>query len=1305
MKTRIVLLLLTAALIMANTSPLYSQNAEQLYQKALMKEEGEGNLQEAINIYNQIAQNESAEISIRAKALLHVGLCYEKMGKEEATKAYQKLVNNFPTQKNEVAIARERLSRLILASGIIEPETLTPKFTKIKIPTKLSWSVKLSPDGKKLAHVSDKKLWITPLAGNLGVNIPGTPVQLNTNGIDVEWTGLDWSGDGNWIVFNDYPKHDENGEYIRNQSIFMVPSSGGTPKKIIENYRDVRVVNYRISLSHDAKKLAFTSVEENKQHIFSTSIDNIVPSQLVEMEAREPVFSPNGKYVAFVKDKNRGIGEGDLGLWVVKEEGGTPNKLADAGKASSPVWSPDGKMIAYIDYTVGKQINIVPFSITENNNKKVVSIEAPTGTEEVRLLAGWTPDNKIGALITSKQEFGLYTLPAEGGQAAKILQDSYALQPRWSGNGEEIYYVATPEEGDNRSYRRFLASVSADGGTGKPLQTNINGKSVKQFAFQSGNRVSPDGKWIVTSTWIPKKDTNSVNVHWPTSKIWKVSVNSQDAIQITNTPGNFSDMSPCWSPDGKNVAFVRFQLEKGKDDIFGGAPKIYSINSSGGEPELLVSISGKYVNSVIWSPDGRTIAYLTKEINQPHTKNLNLYDLETKESRIVGNIEAANVNNEMAWSPDSKRIAFNDAEGKVIKIITLSDERIEEISTGLVDANIYHLDWSPDGRRFVFCGWKGGEAEFWFMEDFLPFDKLAQKEESKDVIIRKFMEGTGAQFYGAPSPNGKHFAFVDYKTSPNDIVIKDIETEYEIRLRNQTDLNYKGDQGIPYNPIWSPDSKQLAYVWENDKDNFYELRIVRVDNPEPKALIKVSYDENGWIKSEDWSPDGKYILAQLSENNMYQLGLVSVFNGSFQQLKKIKKPAPFSAKFSPDGKYVAYDTQPNEENTEHDIFVISTDGKQESKITSHPSHDYFLDWSTSGKKILFASDRTGTTDMWSIPFNSGSTIKAPELVSENIGNIKALGTTNEGSFYYSTPGSWWDIYTTTIDPISGKVIAPPTEVPLPYQGYNRHPIWSPDGKYLAYVSVRRHLRKPNILCIYTKETGEIKEFVFEKDVNRPVWFPNSQSVLLFGTNALNTTTGKIESVIQLKKEDGLEKFAISISSDGKSIYYETRNESWDKHAIVQMNIENGEEKELYATTDDNLTMSLSPDNKQLALLQRHNEDTRILKILFLANGSEKEIYSFQQDDFGYIDIAWSPDGKYIYFSKIADSAWELCRIPAIGGELENLDVHKNLFTSISAHPNGQLLTFNSFVGKEKPGGIWVMQNLLQELDKIYSQNE
>ena len=105
------LILITTLAVAGNPLSL-AQTPEQLYQKGLMKEEGEGAMEDAIRLYNQIADNSNADQSLRAKALLHIGMCYEIMGDPEAVKAYQRLVNNFPSQKNEVTFARERLNRL-----------------------------------------------------------------------------------------------------------------------------------------------------------------------------------------------------------------------------------------------------------------------------------------------------------------------------------------------------------------------------------------------------------------------------------------------------------------------------------------------------------------------------------------------------------------------------------------------------------------------------------------------------------------------------------------------------------------------------------------------------------------------------------------------------------------------------------------------------------------------------------------------------------------------------------------------------------------------------------------------------------------------------------------------------------------------------------------------------------------------------------------------------------------------------------------------------------------------------------------
>ena len=141
MKSLWINVILVAAFLFAGNSFSIAQTPEQLYQKGLMKEEGEGKLAEAINLYNQIADNSNADQSLRAKALLHIGMCYERMGTQEAVEAYQRLVNNFPTQKNEVAIARERLASLL---PIVE--TVTEE-----------------PDGIRI-----KQIWKTPYLGDLG---------------------------------------------------------------------------------------------------------------------------------------------------------------------------------------------------------------------------------------------------------------------------------------------------------------------------------------------------------------------------------------------------------------------------------------------------------------------------------------------------------------------------------------------------------------------------------------------------------------------------------------------------------------------------------------------------------------------------------------------------------------------------------------------------------------------------------------------------------------------------------------------------------------------------------------------------------------------------------------------------------------------------------------------------------------------------------------------------------------------------------------------------------------------------------
>jgi len=82
--------LLIAFLVIGGLTSLTAQEAEKLFQQDMIKGEVEGNLTETIGIYYQPGEDASTDREIRANALLHLGLCNEKSGTENALSAYHK---------------------------------------------------------------------------------------------------------------------------------------------------------------------------------------------------------------------------------------------------------------------------------------------------------------------------------------------------------------------------------------------------------------------------------------------------------------------------------------------------------------------------------------------------------------------------------------------------------------------------------------------------------------------------------------------------------------------------------------------------------------------------------------------------------------------------------------------------------------------------------------------------------------------------------------------------------------------------------------------------------------------------------------------------------------------------------------------------------------------------------------------------------------------------------------------------------------------------------------------------------------
>lgn len=604
-----------------------------------------------------------------------------------------------PDARQDAATAGQKPGGLTAAPA----PSQQPTFRKVRISSKIRPDAQLSPDGKNIALVSEGRLWIVPRSSRLGSDYPGAPRLLDTAGVEANSYGFTWSADGQWIAFN--------GEEVEEgyERIYVVSADGGKPRQVHRNNRDARIVNYRMGLSPHGETLAFASVDANELHIYTLSVKGGSPKELVDAPAREPVFSPDGKMIAYVEDKNLGHGGG--GLWVMPADGGTPRLVAHVGNASSPVWSPDGKMLAFVDYLAPKQIHVVPLERDGGPPGETITIDCPKGTDEVMRLTGWTPDNEIGAILLPHTESALYTQPVQVGMATLLTHGGEPEQPRWSPDGKRIICTIDAGKGRDGWVHYGIASVPAEGGeiATIPIQSDTE---ITTVPYGGGNHVSPDGRTIVFAG--QRTHARADNNH-----IWTLPIEGGKPKQLTNAPAPLTDWYPCWSPDGRNIAFVRANVPANWAVV--GKADIYVVPADGGEPRQLTSESDRVFEAgpVLWSPDGKLLAYLSRDKDDDADGTLKVIPPDGGEPRAVARVQHIYANKEMAWSPDSKRIAYNAVDNK-IEIVSLENGSIKEIDPHLTNTNIYHLDWSHDGEKLLFAGWTGGDPEFWMMENFLP---------------------------------------------------------------------------------------------------------------------------------------------------------------------------------------------------------------------------------------------------------------------------------------------------------------------------------------------------------------------------------------------------------------------------------------------------------------------------------------------------------------------------------------------------------------------------------------------------------
>src|SRR6267142_5421712 len=103
--------------------------------------------------------------------------------------------------------------------------------------------------------------------------------------------------------------------------------------------------------------------------------------------------------------------------------------------------------------------------------------------------------------------------------------------------------------------------------------------------------ISRDGKWVAYTVTTPDIDANRGE-----SDIWIVATAGGAEMQLTRSG---HDSSPVWSPDGKTLAFLSSRS---------GVSQVYLLSMEGGEAHPVTHLSTG-ADTVKWSPDGKTIAF------------------------------------------------------------------------------------------------------------------------------------------------------------------------------------------------------------------------------------------------------------------------------------------------------------------------------------------------------------------------------------------------------------------------------------------------------------------------------------------------------------------------------------------------------------------------------------------------------------------------------------------------------------------------------------------------------------------------
>jgi len=482
-----------------------------------------------------------------------------------------------------------------------------------------------------------------------------------------------FSPDGRWIAFssNRYGNYD----------VFVVPATGGTPKRLTYHTTSDDVVGW----TRDSQRVLFRSARG----------DGAFPSVAVlyeitvtgGMEKPLPLdwgywgsFSPDGKSLVFnrhpaVWSRQHYRGSYAADLWIADLSNNTYNKLLADERYNRywPMWGADDAVYFVAD----------PLP----NDKSV----------------------KPGSFDVRKSLNNIYKIPAKGGQPVQVTKhtDGNLFWPSMSSDGKVIVYednfgiwkldVATGRTNE------IKIDITTDE---KENETEVVTVNNEVDAFD----ISPSGRRAVISA---------------RGQILTIATERGDITRIASDKMGSRNDQPKWSPDGKYIAFISDR--SGRDEV-------WVTDSETKAPKKITDLDNEK-GSLAWTPDSKSLLYTAAD------KKLYNYTVADAKTVVVTSTDLGRLGS-VAVSPDSKWVTVSKQDRTVrphVYIVPIGGGEERHISDDRLLYSENNAVWTADGRYIVFTSVEGtsnGIATQGGLNTTMALWALALRDQEKDPTDR-----------------------------------------------------------------------------------------------------------------------------------------------------------------------------------------------------------------------------------------------------------------------------------------------------------------------------------------------------------------------------------------------------------------------------------------------------------------------------------------------------------------------------------------------------------------------------------------